>query len=65
MDFEAASVRLYGQLACEAPQGWEKELYRSIAAEDEIHFTLLEQLCELVEALPENPELELGVRDAQ
>lgn len=55
MQFEAASVRLYGQLARDAQHHWEKELYAKIAAEDEIHFTLLEQMRELLEALPEEP----------
>lgn len=54
MDFEAASVRLYGQLAREATQHWEKELYLRIAADDEMHFTLLEQMRELLETLPED-----------
>jgi rubrerythrin len=49
MDFEAASVRLYGQLAREAVHGWEKELLLKIAAEDEMHFTLLEHICELLD----------------
>lgn len=54
MDFEAASVRLYGQLAREAKHHWEKELYLRIAADDEMHFTLLEQMRELLETLPED-----------
>ena len=49
MDFEAASVRLYGQLAREAEHHWEKELYLKIAADDEVHFTLLEHMRELLE----------------
>jgi hypothetical protein len=49
MDFEAASVRLYGQLAQEAEHLWERELFRKIAAEDEMHFTLLEHMRELLE----------------
>jgi bacterioferritin (cytochrome b1) len=49
MDFEAASVRLYGQLAREAEHHWEKELFLKIAAEDEMHFTLLEHMRELLE----------------
>ena len=49
MDFEAASVRLYGQLAREAEHNWEKELFLKIAAEDEMHFTLLEHMRELLE----------------
>ena len=50
MDCEAASVRLYGQLAREAKDHWEKELFLKIAAEDEMHFTLLEHMRELLEA---------------
>ena len=49
MDFEAASVRLYGQLAREAEHHWERELFLKIAAEDEMHFTLLEHMRELLE----------------
>jgi bacterioferritin (cytochrome b1) len=49
MDFEAASVRLYGQLAREAQHHWERELFMKIAAEDEMHFTLLEHMRELLE----------------
>ena len=48
MDFEAASVRLYGQLARDAVNHWEKELFLEIAAEDEVHFTLLEHMRELL-----------------
>jgi rubrerythrin len=51
MDFEAASVRLHGQLAREAQHAWEKELFLKIAAEDEMHFTLLEHMRELLEPL--------------
>lgn len=50
MDYEAASVRLYGRLALEAEQGWERELYTEIAAEDEMHFALLESMRELLES---------------
>lgn len=50
MDFEAANVRLCGELAREAVHGWEKELFLKIAAEDEIHFTLLEYICDLLKA---------------
>lgn len=63
MQFEAASVRLYGQLAREAQHHGERELYAKIAAEDEIHFTLLEQMRELVEALPEEPSDGLAATD--
>jgi len=49
MDFEAASVRLYGQLARDAEHHWERELFLKIAAEDEMHFTLLEHMRELLE----------------
>ena len=59
MDFEAASVRLYGQLAREAEHHWEKELFQKIAAEDEIHFTLLEHMRELLAPAPAD-----GVNDA-
>ena len=49
MDFEAASVRLYGRLALEAEKEWERELFQKIAAEDEMHFTLLEYMREILE----------------
>jgi bacterioferritin (cytochrome b1) len=48
MDFEAANIRLCGQLAREAAHGWERELLLKIAAEDEVHFTLLEYMCDLL-----------------
>ncbi|HJV35176.1 ferritin [Geomonas sp.] len=51
MDFEAASARACGELAREASHGWERELFQKIAEEDEIHFTLLEQLRELLESV--------------
>ena len=60
MDFEAASVRLYGQLAREAEHHWEKELFLKIAAEDEMHFTLLEHMRELLEPVQPGD----GVSDA-
>jgi rubrerythrin len=49
MDFEAASARLCSQLARQAPHRWERELFQKMAAEDEIHFTLLEQIRELLD----------------
>jgi hypothetical protein len=49
MDFEADSVRRCGQLAAEAAQGWERDLLLKIAEEDEVHFTLLEYIRELLE----------------
>jgi rubrerythrin len=56
MDFEAASVRFYGQLAREASHGWKKEILLKIAAEDEMHFTLLEYICELLAPAALTPE---------
>jgi rubrerythrin len=50
MNFESSTARACGQLARESDRGWEKELLLNIAAEDEMHFTLLEQMCELLEA---------------
>lgn len=64
MDFEAASARLCGQLAREASHGWERELFLKIAAEDEIHFTLLEQMRELLEPLMASGGSKTGVPDA-
>jgi hypothetical protein len=64
MDFEAASVRLHGQLAREAQHHWERELFLKIAAEDEMHFTLLEHMRELLEpAFYSGPGAD-GVHDA-
>lgn len=51
MDFEAATARACGELAREASHSWERELFQKIAEEDEIHFTLLEQLRELLEGV--------------
>ena len=48
MDFEADSVRVCGELAREAVHCWERELFLKIAAEDEVHFTLLEHMCDLL-----------------
>jgi hypothetical protein len=48
MDFEAGSARVCGKLADER-EGWQRELLSKIAAEDEMHFTLLEEICELLE----------------
>lgn len=64
MDFEAASARLCGQLAREAVQGWERDLFLKIAAEDEMHFTLLEYICELLEPVSGGGPSEPGVSDA-
>lgn len=64
MDFEAASVRLYGKLAREAEHQWERELFLKIAAEDEVHFTLLEQMREMLEYDLEDRQPADGVTDA-
>lgn len=64
MQFEALSARECGQMAREALHGWERELFLRMAAEDEMHFTLLEQMQELIE--PEaSCDDEDGVEDAQ
>lgn len=60
MDFEATSVQRCGQLAREAAHGWERELLMKIAEEDVIHFTLLEQMRELLEQVPVNAGKEPG-----
>lgn len=52
MQFEAVSARACGKLAEEA-SGWERELFLRIAAEDEIHFTLLEEMHELLQVCGE------------
>jgi|GEM_PF-1826649 len=64
MDFEAASVRLYGRLAREAEHHWERDLFMKIAAEDEVHFTLLEQMREMLEYDTEDGQPADGVTDA-
>ena len=51
MDFEADSADAYTRLAQQS-SGWQKELFMGIAAEEEIHFTLLEHLRELLEPAP-------------
>jgi len=53
MRFEAVSARACGKLAQEALNGWERELFLRIAAEDEIHFTLLEHMHELLQPEPD------------
>lgn len=50
MDFEADSARACGELARQASHRWEQELFLKIAAEDEVHFTLLEQVRELLQS---------------
>jgi len=66
MQFEAISARVCGKLAQEAPNGWERELFLRIAAEDEIHFTLLEHMHELLQHRIEQAgdASGAGVRDA-
>ena len=64
MDFEANNIRLCGQLAREAVHGWERELLLKIAAEDEVHFTLLEYMCDLLKSAPGSSRAEAGVADA-
>jgi hypothetical protein len=64
MDFEAANIRLCGQLAREAEHGWQKELLLKIAAEDEVHFTLLEYMCDLLRSASGEGAGETGVADA-
>lgn len=49
MDFEAGAARVCGKLANEMSKGWQQELLAKIAAEDEMHFTLLEEIRELLE----------------
>lgn len=60
MQFEATSARACGRLAQEALHGWERELFLRIAADDEIHFTLLEHIEELLQS----PRLGTGGGDA-
>lgn len=49
MQFEAVSARACCELAREALDGWERELLLRMAAEDEMHFTLLEHMHELLQ----------------
>ena len=63
MDFESTSAGMCGQLAREAHPGWERELFLNIAAEDEMHFTLIEHMRELLEPAFGNNRAD-GVADA-
>ena len=58
MDFESTSADSCCQLAREACHGWERELFLKIAAEDEMHFTLIEHMRELLAAEPEDGGLD-------
>lgn len=49
MDFEAANVRRFGKLAAETDDALQRDLYLKIAAEDEVHFTLLEYMYDLLQ----------------
>lgn len=49
MDYEATNVRICGELARQASHRWERELFQKIAADEEIHFTILEQVRELLQ----------------
>ena len=49
MRFEALSARACSELAREARHPWERELFQAMAEEDEMHFTLLEEMRELLE----------------
>ena len=64
MDFEAASARACGKLAQQALNGWERDLFLKIAADDEMHFTLLEHMRELLESVSLAGAGEAGVSDA-
>jgi hypothetical protein len=63
MDNEASTAKLCGELARDSADGWEKELLLKIAAEDEIHFTLLEQMQELLEPFSGSGRRKVGTRD--
>lgn len=65
MRFEATSARACGRLAREAPCGWERDLFLKIAADDEIHFTLLEHIEELLQHAPGAESPERGVPGAR
>ncbi|GFO63940.1 ferritin [Geomonas paludis] len=49
MQFEALSARACAELAREALHPWERAMFQTMADEDEIHFTLLEEMQELLE----------------
>lgn len=53
MDFEATTAGACCELARQANSGWERELLLKIAAEDEIHFTVIEHMRELLTELSE------------
>lgn len=48
MNFEAENVGIYYEMALKAPDGWQRELLLKIAAEEETHFSLLEEMRELL-----------------
>ncbi|MBJ6725114.1 ferritin family protein [Geomesophilobacter sediminis] len=48
MEFEARCAQICREIAAADGDGCRKELFLSIAAEEEVHFTLLEQMREVV-----------------
>ena len=60
MDYESQSADLCCQLAREAGRGWQRDLFLRMAAKDEMHFTLIEHMRELLESTSAD-----GVYDAE
>lgn len=56
MQFEAISARACSDLARQAPHPWERQLFQTMADEDQIHFTLLEEMQELLQEGGRNAE---------
>jgi hypothetical protein len=66
MDFEADCARAFVSLAAHANKPTEREFFLRIAEDEQTHFTLLENVRELVHAAVEEPsESENGVLDAE
>jgi rubrerythrin len=63
MDFEAANVRHFAKLAAETEDAGQRDLYLKIAAEDEIHFTLLEYMYDLLRQSDAGGASNSGVND--
>lgn len=48
MAYEASCLRICRELAGSAGEGTKRDLLLTMAAQEEIHFTLLEEMCDLV-----------------
>lgn len=66
MDFEADCARAFVSLAAHANKPTEREFFLQIAEDEQTHFTLLENVRELVHAaVAESAGSETGVLDAE